>query len=37
MKITEKSKNWLLVSVLFLLYCVVSNMMYNDCMNLGVC
>ena len=37
MKITENAKNWVLAGMLFFLYCVVSNMAYNDCINLGVC
>jgi hypothetical protein len=30
-------KDLALAGVVFFLYCVVSNMGYNDCINLGVC
>ena len=29
--------NWVLAGIGFILYCIVSNMSFNDCLNMGVC
>ena len=29
--------NWVLAGIALVLYCVASNMAFNDCINLGVC
>ena len=37
MKIKDNVKHWILGGVLLFLYSIASNMMYNDCINLGIC
>lgn len=29
--------NWILAGIGFILYCIASNMSFNDCLNMGVC